>query len=457
MPIPPIAQFPSPSSSCRNLRRETWQRTLFVVAVICCLRPAAAEAPLDIGGSAALAPGPHQRLDQQFKRRLPGASASAVDRAERAFVEHLRKNASMAAEQLASGHIDEDDLSARIEIFLGDHPELSGSPVAASTGDARGRVIEALGQDGDLAPTKAERQSLADRFVVWLGGLSATARDSLLAGRMPPEELQSRIDVFAADIRAERSKVASDPAVAAVPAIEEAFEKANLGPVPDRADSICCRGTESDGTQTREFILFKKRPANIRIHIISDGLVVGVLAYDGTTAWRQVPGKPPIRLKGAETEALVASARFDDPLVGYRERGAKGRLESAPGASPIRLSIREADGEEVIETIDPVSYNEISAGRKDSSGKWDETHFREYRKVGTINVAGVQEHWNDGVLRTTTRIADVRLDTGVLAKVFSMPPTQRLDFMDYMGGLQVLAKVAAKSSASVQLPPKVDK
>jgi hypothetical protein len=359
----------------------------------------------------------------------------------------------MAAEQLAAGRIDDDDLSARIDVFLGDHPELTGAPAPASTGDPRTRVMQALGRDPDLARTDAERQALADRFIVGLGGLSGTARDNLLSKRMAPDELQSRIDVFAADIRAERSKVVSDPAVAAVPAIEEAFAKANLGPVPERADSICCRGTESDGRVTREFVLFKKRPDYLRIHIIEDGMVAGVLAYDGATAWRQVPGKPPFRIEGPEAESLISTARFDDPLVGYRERGAAARLESAPGASPIRLSIREASGAEVVETIDPITYNELSIGRRDSAGKWDETRFREYRKVGAVSVAGIQEHWFDGALRTTTRIGDARLDTGVLARIFSMPSNPSLDYMDFMGGLEVLAKVAKKEGAGVQLPP----
>ena len=210
-----------------------------------------------------------------------------IERAERAFLDHLHQTSGMAAEQLAAGRLDDDDLSARIDVFLGDHPELSGARVATSTEVPRARLLEALGRNPDLARTDAERQALADRFIVWLGGLSGTARDAFLSGAMPTDELQSRVDIFAADVRAERTRVISDPAVAAVPAIVDAFEKANLGPVPERADSVCCRGTESDAATTREFVMFKKRPGSIRIHILQDGLVVGVLAYDGATAWRQ--------------------------------------------------------------------------------------------------------------------------------------------------------------------------
>jgi hypothetical protein len=450
MTNPIFAQTWSPSSNRWQQRRRFRHWALLVLLAAAASHPIFAQSAISLAFPSALAPGPRLKLDQQFKRRLPSAPKDVIDRAEKAFLEHLRKDSGMAADQLAAGRLDEDDLSARIDVFLGDHPELAGAQGAEPVRDAHARVVDALGHDPDFARTDAERRTLADRFIVWLGGLSSTARDTLLAGRMPPEELQSRIDVFAADIRAERSQVVSDPAVTAVPAIEDAFEKANLGPVPERADSICCKGTESDGSVSREFVLFKKRPNFIRIHLLQDGLVVGVLAYDGATAWRQVPGRTPVQLEGQEAESLIASARYDNPLVGYRERGAKARLESASGASPIRVSIREAGGDEVTETIDPATYNEISVGRKDSAGKWDETRFREFRKVGAFTLAGLQEHWNDGVLLSTTRIGDVRLDTGVLAKIFSMPTNSSLGYMDLMGGLEILARVSKKAGDGAQ-------
>lgn len=147
------------------------------------------------------------------------------------------------------------------------------------------------------------------------------------------------------------------------------------------------------------------------------------------------------------------SARFDNLLVGYRERRATARLESVPGASPIRVSIREANGAEVVETIDPATYHELSIGRRDPAGKWDETRFRDYRKVGPLSVAGIQEHFVDGVLRSTTRITDVRLDAGVLARIFTPPSSLKFDYMDFMGGLEILAQAARKNGAGVQLPP----
>jgi hypothetical protein len=415
-----------------------------------------AQITLDSSAAHALPPKQKQRLDSEFKARIPGASRETIERAEKAFLDHLSTTSSMAADQLASGKIDADDLSSRIDVFMGDHPELAGSKPAAAEG-GRAQVMDALKQYADLAKTDAERQALADRFVVWIGGLSSTARDTLLAGRMSSEELQSRVEVFAADIRTERTTAAVDPAVAAVPAIAEAFEKANLGPVPERADSICCRGTVSEGSVTREFVMFKRRPGSIRINIVEHGLVVGVLAFDGTTAWRQVPGRSPTVIHGAEVDNLVGSGRFDDPLVGYRERGARARLESAPGESPIRLSIREAGGSEVVEVIDPKTYHEISQSRHDAAGKVEETRFRDYKTVGPFSYAAVEERWVDGALRSTTNLSNVTLDSGVLARVFVMPTNPKLDFMDYMGGLAIIEKVARKNTQGIQLPAGVAK
>jgi hypothetical protein len=363
----------------------------------------------------------------------------------------------MAADQLADGRMEEDDLSARIDVFLGDHPELTGLQSAAP-GGPRSQISEILKRDGDLAKTEAERQVLADRFVVWLGNLSSTARDSLLAGRMPLEELQSRLNVFAADIRAERNRVVSDPAVAAVPPIADAYEKANLGPVPERADSICFRATLTEGNTIRHYVLFKKRPNKVRMNIVDGDVVIGVLAFDGVTAWRQAPGRTPVVLQGADAESLMSVSRFDDPLVGYRDRGARARLESPPGASPIRLSIHEHDGSEVVETIDPVTYTELSIGWRRPNGQQVETRFGEYHKVGSLNLPSVQDELIDGVLHMETRITDVRLDAGVLDAVFNPPKSPANDFMDYMGGLAVIEKsLKANDSGSVQLPSGVSK
>ena len=70
--------------------------------------------------------------------------------------------------------------------------------------------------------------------------------------------------------------------------------KANIGRLTDRAGSICYRGTVEENGKTREFLVFKKRPRRIRIHIIENGSIVGVIGYDGKAVWRQSLAGPAI-------------------------------------------------------------------------------------------------------------------------------------------------------------------
>jgi outer membrane lipoprotein-sorting protein len=391
-----------------------------------------------------------QQLAGMLQKKLPNASPDTLDRAARDFLDHLREASPLAAEQFATGRMDEDDLASRVDVFLSDHPELSGLTAPAVSGTPRTRVAELLKREAGIAQTDPERLALADRFLDNLGQLSGTARDNLAAGRMSDDELQSRVAVFAADRRAEKAQAIVDPAIAAVPAIVDSFEKANFGRVTDRVDAICYQGSIEEKGTKREFVMFKKRPQKLRIHIVQEGLVIGVIAYDGSTAWRQSPGRAATPIGGSGAESVADSARFDDPLIGYRERGADVRLESKPGEAPLRLRIREIDGTTRITAIDPVTFAELSLRTLHSDGGWDETRFKDYRKVGDLNVAYLQEQWTKTGLRSTTRISDVSLDPGLLDRFFAYPTDPNLGFMDFMGGLSILQAREKQHAAAAQ-------
>jgi hypothetical protein len=347
--------------------------------------------------------------------------------------------------------LDDDDLASRIDVYLGEHPELTGRPVSTGVGTLKTRVAELLRNQPGSALTDQERRDIADQFVRSLGDLSETTRDNLISGRISDDELQSRVAVFAADRRVKKPQVVSDPAEAAVPAIADAFEKANFGLITERVEAICFRGTLEEQGAKRDLVIFKKRPDKLRIHVVGDGLVVGVLAFDGSVAWREAIGKPATRITGGAADSLAESARFDDPIVGYAERGASARLEGKPGDSPIRLRIVEKDRTTWIETIDPSTYDELSLVRIGVGGSRVETRFREFRKIGNLNVAFVQEQWAGGRLRSTTRITDVSLDPGLLDRFFEFPASPNLGYMDFMGGLAVL-QAREKAGTPAKLP-----
>jgi len=393
-----------------------------------------------------------QEIWQQLRRKEPAAAKDALDGAAKDFLVQLRQTSPMAAERLGAGHMDEDDLASRIDVYLGEHSELSSNPPGSAAGTLRARVAELLKREPGLAQTEKDRIEIAGKFIRSLNDLSEATRDNLLSGRISDDELASRLKVFAADRRIEKAQVAADPAAAAVPAIVDAYEKANFGLVTERVEAICFRGSVEEGGVKRDIVIFKKRPNKLRIHVVENGLVVGAIGFDGTSGWREPMGKPARRILGRAAEALAESARFDDPIVGIAERGASARLVSKPGESPIRLRISEKDGTTWVETIDPTNYSELSLVKVRKDGTRVETRFQDYSKVGNLNVAHHQEEWVDGVLRSTTRVSDVSLDPGLLDRFFAYPESQNLGFMDYMGGLAVIEAREKAAAASKGQP-----
>jgi hypothetical protein len=389
-----------------------------------------------------------QELNQLLQKKLPGQPPTVVERAAQDFIGHLRDTSPIIAETYAAGRMSEDDLSSRLDVFIGDHPEYTGLSIQVSRADPRQSVSDLLKSAPDLARTDPERMALADRFIEHLGNLSGTARTDLISGRLSRDELQSRVGVFVADLRAEASRVSADPAVAAAVPIVDAYVRANFGSASDRINSICLRGFAEEGTNRREFVVFKMRPNLLRIHIVGGGLVVGVMGYDGTTAWVQSPGRPPVPAAKPQADTLSRTSGFDDPLVGYRERGAIVRIQERPANGPILLHVSETDGTEIIAAIDPSTYNQLSLRIRHTGGHWIETHFEDYRRIGAVNIPFVQKEFEDGVLRSTTRYTDATLDPGLVDRFFAHPATLAFDYMDFMGGLSVMDAREKKAAAA---------
>jgi hypothetical protein len=377
-----------------------------------------------------------------LRAKIPNASQDEIDRISAQFMDHMQQTSSIAADELAAGKLDSDDLSSRLDVFLEEHPELTGQAAPHPVEDPRTRVADALKAFPDVARSDAERTALADRFIERLAIDSGMARQSLLAGRMSDDELQSRISVFAADVRAERSRAAVDPAVAAADPIIESFEKASFGNATDRPDAICYKGQIDGGGRKRDFVIFEKRPNKLRIHILENGIVIGVLAYDGKTAWTQSPGRPARTATPAQARSIIGSSRFDDAFSGYQDRGAVARLDAKPDKGPLRLSLREKDGTELDAEIDPSSFEEISRRTRLPDGSVEEVRLKDYRRIGPLNFAFTQEHWMGGVLHSTTRVTEVELNPGLLDRFFAIPSSFNLGFMDYMGGLLILQSSA---------------
>jgi len=385
-----------------------------------------------------------QHVAQLIQGKLKDSRPEAIEAAKREFLDLLRRNSPIASEKLLSGKMDDEELESRVAVYLRDHPALTGAVVKTEPTDPRLQVADLLRREPSVAGTDAERLSLADRFIERLGQRSPTARTELLRGKMSAEELQSRVSVFIADLRTEAAAASVDPKVAAAQTLVDSFVKANFG---ERANDLIYRIEIDANGVKRAGVVFRKRPGKVRMHIVDGGLVVGVLTYDGVTAWRQEPGKAGVFAGASEAESLKQLARFDDPLVDFRERGTEVKLGEKLQNGLQSLNIRERDGTEMVAVIDPATYNEISLRTRQADGQWNEQRFSDYRKLGALNLAYTQEEWRDGKLRSTTRITDARLDCGLIDEFFARPVNPVLSYMDFMGGL-----AAIKAQQSLRPP-----
>ena len=405
-----------------------------------------------------------------LRARLPDESRDTVDREAESFIEHLRQTSTMAVERYENGTMEDDELQSRLDVFVADDradkaqdappPSAAPAPPVVDTAASDQVQLQEVSKvlQGRLPKDKERAIDLAARdFLAHLRHTSPLAAERFGEGHMDDDDLAARIEVYLGDHpelsgKAVKPQVAVDPAAAAVSAFVDAFEKANFGLLTERAQAICFRGSLEEGGVKRDLVIFKKRPNKLRIHVVEGGLVIGVIAFDGRDVWRQAMGRPATHVSGITAEEFAKSARFDDPIVGCLERGASARLEVGPGASPERLHIVEKDGTHWVETIDPATEDELSLVQSRPEGSSVETRFRDYRRVGNLNVAHVVEQWVDGKLRSTTRIADVSVDPGLVDRLFTYPEDPNLGYMDYMGGLAVLQSRGKPGSAGAVQP-----
>jgi len=364
----------------------------------------------------------------------PGSSEEDNRKVVQEFTDYLRRTSPIMLEKLSNGVLDSDELRSRFRIFVENRKTASTRAVRGKAEDPMVRVVASIAKFPDVAQTPPEAKKVAERFIQRLKDRSRMAHEALLEGTIPAEELETRLAAFVAELRSEAAASLVDPAKASLPTIIDRFVKANLGQAPERANAIAFSGTiQQAGKPVRSFVIFKKRPNRMRMHILENDVVVGMLGFDGKNAWSQSAGEPAIRTIGSAETDLESMARFDPPLVGYAERSAEVERLPDDAKGSIRIRIRETDGSETISTITPDTLTEIVTETRRSDGAKEETRLSDYRKVGVLNVPHVQEQWVGGVLRTTTSLQQVNLDSGMLGGFFDRPKNRPIDFMNYMG------------------------
>jgi hypothetical protein len=415
------------------------------------LRGLGATVALTVGAAAQVAPGPGEvpgnaaaaaelerfQVATQLRATRPTLTPEQEARVVTAFLEHLRTRNAVAAEKLRAGRMDREELDARLGVFLRENPALLQSAASARPADdPRVRVIELLRETRSLTLTDREREALADQFIERLREANRVAHDALMSGRLSPEELRSRLTLYLNDLTAATATPQADPRDATLEALIDKHVRDHHGNPQERLRSFAFRGSVTDGPRTLDFVVMKKRPGLLRMLILDQGTVIRSIGHDGEIAWTQAPGEPAVRAIGTAEADIAEMARFDSPLVGYRERGAEVHREDQPGTGPIVIRVREKTGAETVSVLDPETLVEVAQRTTSAAGEPVETRFSDHRKVGVANLPHVHERWVAGKLRATNRITQIVPEPGLLDSVFRRPAPAELTYMDYQGALR---------------------
>jgi len=133
----------------------------------------------------------------------------------------------------------------------------------------------------------------------------------------------------------------------------------------------------------------KKRPHFIRIEFTVGG-VTGIQAYDGRTAWAQMPFmgiKDAQKMPQEEAEDLIEEADFDGPLVDYKQKGHTVELlgkEDVEGSEAYKLKLTLRDGKVRYIYLDAETGLEVkltSIIKREGIENSVDTFFSDYKEV----------------------------------------------------------------------------
>jgi outer membrane lipoprotein-sorting protein len=185
------------------------------------------------------------------------------------------------------------------------------------------------------------------------------------------------------------------------------------------------------GGQEIPLTLYWKRPDKVRVEISYQGMV-GIQAYDGTTAWQVMPflGKTdPESLTGDDLKQAKEQADvIEGPLFNYKEKGNTVELigkENTEGTETWKLRLTSKDGDVSYVYLDAESMLEIKSERKLKRGDVElefEGSLGDYKEVDGILFAHSTEQKQKGAPEGATyTIEKVELGVAIDDAIFAMP------------------------------------
>jgi hypothetical protein len=178
-----------------------------------------------------------------------------------------------------------------------------------------------------------------------------------------------------------------------------------------------------------EFLLLKKRPDKIRIHLLKQGRVVET-AFNGEVGWRRFRDDGQERVVELSQEGLRAAnlnLDFDGPLIGEPAPGMKRSFEGVERVGRADYFVIKLEGPDFRSRhyIDPRTFREmqtISSELRDGEVVAEvKTEFYQYRRHGGIWMAErLKRHLPDGTTETV-RVRKAEVNPGILDQAFEKP------------------------------------
>ena len=187
---------------------------------------------------------------------------------------------------------------------------------------------------------------------------------------------------------------------------------------------------EVEGQDTAyDFVLLKKRPNKMRIHLLLKNKSVEN-GFDGSVGWRRYTQRGHDRVVALEGDELLAQrieADFDGPLVGVPTEGVVRRLVGIERIARIDYFIIEVQTPlgRSSHYIDSRTFRELKSIRhhtpEDGEPYDTVSHFHEIQRHEQIWVAHrVERVLKDGK-KETVFIKEVELNPGILDMAFKLP------------------------------------
>ncbi|NDV61033.1 hypothetical protein G0Q06_01070 [Puniceicoccales bacterium CK1056] len=190
------------------------------------------------------------------------------------------------------------------------------------------------------------------------------------------------------------------------------------------------RGFVRTSDLTYDFLLLKKRPNKLRMHLMYKGRSVET-GFNGIDAWQRVwsagtdtvrkMSKEELRSSGVETSFDGSLTAADNPLVTRTFE----RIERIDRTDYF-IVLHQEGNKRTSHYVDSRTFREWKTIREilDDNGEVTdtiETIFSKYRKYGTIWFAeNVTRTSSDGTVEEIT-IIDIEINPGILDRAFAMP------------------------------------